>query len=773
MKKEGPSFPLFIATLVMAVICGSSWAAGTQTVLVNTVDELTNAVAQATKSADYFEIVLKPGIYDLSNLAPHSVTNAGKTLLSWGTACAPDANKESHLVFGVKLMLRGENTKHWSQKTPEEESVIKGNGTMRLLYPYAGGGRTSTFKHLSFENGHTTLQGGAMYVMNTDDALSGKLTNCVFRNCSAGSTGGATYNLSAVDCLYENNSALRGGAAYGGCGMLGYPTNVFDNCVFLNNTATGDSGGGALACQEFFRLQGCVFSNNVSSSAVAGALAIEKPDAQSRIVNCVFLDNVANTDGGAFRASGFISEVAGCVFSNNVASVGGAMSALGGLGVVSNNVFALNRTTSGSGGAAYVKVGTDKLVDCSFIGNTALYSGGAYVASSSGIGEIARCTFRTNTAVVSVGGLSIGIAQNRVSDCVFEGNHSDGDYGALYAAGKLTTLTNCMFIGNSVGSKRASFGILAYDRIVDCVFKDNFAVKDYAGVVVDSFANAGTVENCVFDNNTNRFANIGSQIHYAKQVTGCTFRGFGDMFALNYDRCIFDGCAFDYDNYGGGMIVFNTLTGAGHVRNCLFTNSTAHVYIKNDTGKTVEISNCTFVDNDAIRVRNVGIANEINMSDGYLIYAFRGGQDPVNTGKALPSTNRIVNCIFWNNRQNGVRNDVSLYTTGTSVVNPAGNIIQNSMCGQVLSNANFFNNAVKVDLVSGNPKFLSGDVRYPESPFYMISRGSPARNTGLLLDWMTAEAVDLAGKTRIVDGIPDMGCYECDLPMTGTMFLFR
>lgn len=772
MRKGVSSVARFAAALMMAVGYGTSWAAGTQTVLVNTVDELTNAVAQATKSGDYFEIVLKPGIYDLSNLTPHSVTNAGKTLLSWGTACAPDVNKESHLVFNVKLTLRGENTKHWSQKTPEEESVIKGNGTMRLLYPYTGAGRTSTFQHLSFENGHTALNGGAIYVMNTDDALNGKLTNCVFRNCSADETGGATFHLSAFDCLYENNTAPKAGAAYGGCGNSGYPTNVFNNCVFRNNTAT-TSGGGALFCKEFQSIQGCLFSNNVSQVTGAGALYIEKPDSTSQIENCVFLDNVATDHGGAIHASAFLGRVVGCVFSNNVGSAGGALSALGGLGLVSNNVFALNRALAGSGGAAYVKTRTDTLVDCSFVGNTAQYSGGAYVASSSGIGEIARCSFKTNSAAVSVGGLSIGIAQDRISDCVFEGNQSKGDSGALFVGGKLTTLTNCTFVGNSTTASRAALSITAYDSIVGCTFKDNVAGTDYAGVAVGSFANAGTIENCVFDNNTNKFANIGSQVHYARQVTGCTFKGFGDMFALNYDRCIFDGCAFDYDNYGGGMIVFNTTTGAGHVRNCLFTNCTAHVYIKNDTGKTVEISNCTFVDNDAIRVRNVGSTDKDNMSDGYLIYAFRGGQDPVNAGNALPSTNRIVNCIFWNNRQNGVRNDVSLYRTRTSVVNPAGNIIQNSMCGQVLSNADFFNTAVKVDLVSGNPKFLSGDVRYPESPFYMISRGSPARNTGLLLDWMTAGAVDLAGNPRIVDGLPDMGCYECDLPMTGTMLLFR
>ena len=54
----------------------------------------------------------------------------------------------------------------------------------------------------------------------------------------------------------------------------------------------------------------------------------------------------------------------------------------------------------------------------------------------------------------------------------------------------------------------------------------------------------------------------------------------------------------------------------------------------------------------------------------------------------------------------------------------------------------------------------------------MIRRGSPAFNAGIGMDWM-ADAVDLAGTNRVIEARVDLGCYECWLPETGTMIMFR
>jgi hypothetical protein len=71
-----------------------------------------------------------------------------------------------------------------------------------------------------------------------------------------------------------------------------------------------------------------------------------------------------------------------------------------------------------------------------------------------------------------------------------------------------------------------------------------------------------------------------------------------------------------------------------------------------------------------------------------------------------------------------------------------------------------------------DPKFVAGDPKLPGVPYYMIRRGSPAVNAGTGMDWM-ADVVDLAGTNRILEARVDLGCYECWLPETGTMIMFR
>ena len=71
-------------------------------------------------------------------------------------------------------------------------------------------------------------------------------------------------------------------------------------------------------------------------------------------------------------------------------------------------------------------------------------------------------------------------------------------------------------------------------------------------------------------------------------------------------------------------------------------------------------------------------------------------------------------------------------------------------------------------IVGDNPKFndaVHGD--------YTLRRASKARNAGLLLDWMTETATDLAGNPRVRDGAVSIGCYECWIPAPGSLLLLR
>jgi len=652
-----------------AVNCGAvalaAVLAGTfaQAVTVSTVAELTNAIATAKSP-----ITLKPGVYDLSTLEYCVVSNGSDFALGTNYD-AGDGRGLAHIVFKKTTVFQGENTKHWSQKTPEEETIIRGGGandTMRLVYGYTGGGRSSTWSHITFESGGASdADGGAIFVTDPHMMKRIAVSNCVFRNNRA-NIGGATYGLSVADTLYENNTALKGGAAcavYSTAGG-GFYSNTFERCIFRGNVSTG-SGAGAIYAGKYAIVSGCTFTNNAATgNGSGGALRMENETGMT-VRNCTFVDNSAAVQGGAVQMDGVLGGFENCTFLRNAAKRGGAVWADSAVGTIEN---------------------------CQVISNT---------ASESGV------------AIASVGGM------------------------------RLPSL----------------------DHVANTTFAFNSSAGEGAGLVVTNFAKGGTVSNCLFESNVGA-ANNGSHVCGVTNVVNSIFRGSGDMIAKSYDRCVFERCSFDYDNWGGGMILFNNSTGPGYLRNCLFTNNTAHVYIDNASGAEVEIANCTFADNLAKSALNQGDGRTMN--SGNILYAFRGGND--GTGKPLPSTNRVVNCIFANNTwRGGLRQDVSAYRTGTSVAVPADNLLINCLYEKGVST----NAATLVDPIVAKPGFVAGDPRYADQPPCMLRRASAARKAGLVLPWM-AGATDYAGAPMVsAGGTVDLGAYQCTLPEVGAVLLVR
>jgi hypothetical protein len=66
------------------------------------------------------------------------------------------------------------------------------------------------------------------------------------------------------------------------------------------------------------------------------------------------------------------------------------------------------------------------------------------------------------------------------------------------------------------------------------------------------------------------------------------------------------------------------------------------------------------------------------------------------------------------------------------------------------------------------PRFV-GEGEVPYEPKY----SSLLRGWGLLLDWMTEDATDLAGNPRVREGKVDIGCYQCWLKLKGTHMIVR
>ena len=292
-----------------------------------------------------------------------------------------------------------------------------------------------TIDGLEFKNGlvsdasQSFANGGAIY---TNGSLTA--TNCSFYNNTANgnfSIGGAigmgandtNREIFLSDCVFENNSATRGGAV---AVEVNYVSLTVENCTFRKNTATNGHGstmnGGAICFREGLgNTNRAVIRNSVFESNAAdyygGAIYSDTND-PIVLENCQFRKNTVSSNGsrgGAVFASGPVSAF-NCAFIEN-------SSAFDGSGIFvygSHNLIAVN---------------------CSFIGNIVQAPQSGSGAAQANFSAFFHCTFAKNT-----GGIrndTILKAYNTISD----------DDSIKYAAGPF--LTNVNFYNN-----RETFGYI-------------------------------------------------------------------------------------------------------------------------------------------------------------------------------------------------------------------------------------------------------------------------------------------------------------------------
>ena len=271
-------------------------------------------------------------------------------------------------------------------------------------------------KDCSF-NSNSAYQGGAIYSLNSQASV----TNCYFNDNKA-RQGGAVFNVTARNCIFENNGAVKyDGDDNGDGGAMRSGTAI--NCTFTGNYADDDGDGGALSHAY---AENCSFVNN-NADDEGGAIYY------SNAVNCNLTGNHANDEGGAI----YWGDAQNCIFTNNRAGdddddeEGGAI----------YNGNAKNCTFIGNfayhGGAMYGNEddGTFTADGCTFTGNTADGGGAIYRI------DAVNCIFTNNTSTDDGGAMYYGTA----NDCTFITNHADSEGGAFYKA----TTYNCVFSGNT------------------------------------------------------------------------------------------------------------------------------------------------------------------------------------------------------------------------------------------------------------------------------------------------------------------------------------
>ena len=521
-----------------------------------------------------------------------------------------------------------------------------------------------------------------------------------------------------------SNASARLVYAYSGAGRW----SQFRHITFVGGNA-GEKNGGAI----FFNGPGSGFATN-----------------------CVFKDCSAAKGGGSYSISAYGS----CYTNCSARSLGGGAYANGIVGYGPTNVVS---------GCSFI--------DCSAVGNGGglyFYEGRAYDTPNSGY--VGNCSFLRCSAV-NGGGIHEKYA-GKVFGCGFT-NCTAAVGGALFAENAMDSFaTNCTFVGNSATGTVSDAGggaIAVWNMAVDCHFASNVAVRlggaamsvgemrlcdftgnrswNYRGGALDS----SCAIDCVFSNNYANADGRGGAI-YRSMAKRCLFTGVGDVSSSSCEGCTFDGIVRKLpDGTAGGpnWVLDAVRNGDGkmYATNCLVRNCAVR-RIVNVEGNALELVNCTVADN--VLLDGDGY--------GYVIYCNRG-TDYVKKAdgdyRYFAADCKVVNCIFSENvLDNGKAADLKcLFNTVATDFGIPGLALRSCLYRSVVSG---LDGASVAGLLSGDPRFAAGAVKYPGAPYYMPRPSSPARDAGENMAWM-ADATDIGGFQRIFGGHVDIGCYESTL----------
>ena len=222
------------------------------------------------------------------------------------------------------------------------------------------------------------------------------------------------YTVASHILIVTNNIILK---SKNGAGNVSIDGNSTTHCIYLRGNSVIDgfsiingkfSNGGGVFVQNFGTILNCIFTNNF---ATTDGGAIRARDAL--VSNCYFYANGAQNGGAVHMQHG--SSVKDCIFESNIATNGGAVHCYG----------------SNAGGIS----------DCIISNNTASAGGGIYVDSTSST-ALTNTMIEYNHAFVSGGGIAadsavLSIAQN----CYIKDNLAEKMGGGIYADNTIVSIT--------------------------------------------------------------------------------------------------------------------------------------------------------------------------------------------------------------------------------------------------------------------------------------------------------------------------------------------
>jgi len=284
------------------------------------------------------------------------------------------------------------------------------------------------------------------------------INNVIFQNADAGTNSGGAMNITNLTGSIQNNHFISNKAQLGGALTLGgTPTGSVINNVFANNVATTE--GGALFAS--FTSAGSVISGNLFTGNSAGQFggAVRLPTMVGTIENNQFIGNFTNFNSAALSISDMTGDIIDNLFLNNQAGggSGGALRSTNFQGNLIRNVFKENMAAL-EGGALQIDAFVGDIVGNTFEDNTAQQSGGAIWMTNPSIdwvGNLYDSVFTNNVAVTRFGGAIDAFGINgSIQNTRFIDNRAVLGGGAI-ASAEVGAIRQSLFLNNAVAGGAA------------------------------------------------------------------------------------------------------------------------------------------------------------------------------------------------------------------------------------------------------------------------------------------------------------------------------
>ena len=290
---------------------------------------------------------------------------------------------------------------------------------------------------------------------------------------------------------------------------------------------------------------------------------------------------------------------------------------------------------------------------------------------------------------------------------IINGYNVDAINGAgMYNTYSSPKLANLIISGNYVPYNGGGmFNYYSFPTLTNVMFTDNSASR---GGGMANWSSSPKLTNVTFSlNNAQMFGGGMYNIYSSPTITSATFSGNHSIY------------------YGGGM--YNDELSSTTLANVIISGNTA-----SESGGGI------YNNNASSSLNNVTISGN---------YAYTSGGGMMN---AYHSTSKIYNSIIWGNTSGIINNDPSL-----DVVDIQYSLVQDLTD---TSNGNISSTGITASDIFVSPiaptKSIAGD--------YRLKDGAPVINKGdnSKYDVSVSGTIDLAGNTRIVGSVIDLGAYE-------------